>query len=91
MTGAFKAPPLAHEGVVYTAQLDKANVLRRAILERWSATDDIRCPWIYTVVSRWMILLEATVSLEDVTAAIIGVSATTPGIDGLLVKTLRAC
>ncbi|KAG6979060.1 Retrovirus-related Pol polyprotein from type-1 retrotransposable element R1 [Fusarium oxysporum f. sp. conglutinans] len=44
--GAFQPPPLQVDDVVYETQLDKANALRRATLERRAAEDDIQDPWI---------------------------------------------
>ncbi|XP_044715189.1 endonuclease-reverse transcriptase domain-containing protein [Hirsutella rhossiliensis] len=44
--GAFQPPPLQVGDVVYETQLDKANALRRATLERRTADDDIPDPWI---------------------------------------------
>ncbi|KAG7408661.1 hypothetical protein Forpe1208_v012330 [Fusarium oxysporum f. sp. rapae] len=44
--GAFQPPPLQVDDVVYETQLDKANALRRATLERRTAEDDIQNPWI---------------------------------------------
>ncbi|KAG7414943.1 hypothetical protein Forpi1262_v016789 [Fusarium oxysporum f. sp. raphani] len=44
--GAFQPPPLQVDDVVYETQLDKANALRRATLERRTAEDDIQDPWI---------------------------------------------
>ncbi|TVY75336.1 putative RNA-directed DNA polymerase from transposon X-element [Fusarium oxysporum f. sp. cubense] len=44
--GPFQPPPLQVGDVVYETQLDKANALRRATLERRTADDDIKNPWI---------------------------------------------
>ncbi|KAL9563921.1 hypothetical protein ACKAV7_011956 [Fusarium commune] len=44
--GPFQPPPLQVGDVVYETQLDKANALRRATLERRTADDDIENPWI---------------------------------------------
>ncbi|KAG7423501.1 hypothetical protein Forpi1262_v015424 [Fusarium oxysporum f. sp. raphani] len=44
--GAFQPPPLQVDDIVYETQLDKANALRRATLERRTAEDDIQNPWI---------------------------------------------
>uniref|UniRef100_A0A0D2XT82 Uncharacterized protein n=1 Tax=Fusarium oxysporum (strain Fo5176) TaxID=660025 RepID=A0A0D2XT82_FUSOF len=42
--GAFQPPPLQVDDIVYETQLDKANALRRATLERRTAEDDIQDP-----------------------------------------------
>ncbi|KAM5361864.1 hypothetical protein ACJA88_014282 [Fusarium oxysporum] len=43
--GAFQPPPLQVDNVVYETQIDKANALRQATLERRTAEDDIANPW----------------------------------------------
>ncbi|KAF6527552.1 hypothetical protein HZS61_007854 [Fusarium oxysporum f. sp. conglutinans] len=42
--GPFQPPPLQVDDVVYESQIDKANALRRATLERLTADDDIQDP-----------------------------------------------
>ncbi|PCD22248.1 hypothetical protein AU210_016038 [Fusarium oxysporum f. sp. radicis-cucumerinum] len=44
--GAFQPPPLQVDNVVYESQMDKANALRQATLERRTAEDDITNPWM---------------------------------------------
>ncbi|PCD25886.1 hypothetical protein AU210_012320 [Fusarium oxysporum f. sp. radicis-cucumerinum] len=43
---AFQPPPLQVDNVVYESQIDKANALRQATLERRTAQDDITNPWM---------------------------------------------
>ncbi|PCD25972.1 hypothetical protein AU210_012406 [Fusarium oxysporum f. sp. radicis-cucumerinum] len=43
--GAFQPPPLQVDNVVYESQMDKANALRQATLERRTAEDDIANAW----------------------------------------------
>ncbi|RKK06588.1 hypothetical protein BFJ65_g18486, partial [Fusarium oxysporum f. sp. cepae] len=43
--GAFQPPPLQIDNVVYESQMDKANALRQATLERRTAEDDIANAW----------------------------------------------
>ncbi|KAG7408870.1 hypothetical protein Forpe1208_v012445 [Fusarium oxysporum f. sp. rapae] len=43
--GAFQPPPLQVDNVVYETQMDKANALRQATLERRTAEDDIANAW----------------------------------------------
>lgn len=45
----FQPPPLQIGEEVYETQLDRANALRKATLERKSAADDIQDPWSYPV------------------------------------------
>ncbi|KAH7464077.1 hypothetical protein FOMA001_g17794 [Fusarium oxysporum f. sp. matthiolae] len=54
--GAFQPPPLQVDDVVYETQLDKANALRRATLERRTAEDDIQDPWIELLTAVWHII-----------------------------------
>ncbi|SCO87584.1 uncharacterized protein FRV6_11711 [Fusarium oxysporum] len=42
--GAFQPPPLQVNNVIYKTQMDKANALRQATLERRTAEDDITNP-----------------------------------------------
>src|SRR6201996_9280218 len=71
--------------------MEKAEVLRTEILERFSAADDLDSDpltnWNGTGHLRW----GQTVSLEEVERNTIGVSSTSPGTDRVTVRLLKAC
>ncbi|KAF4442005.1 reverse transcriptase, partial [Fusarium austroafricanum] len=50
--GAFQPPPLQVDNVVFETQMDKANALRQATLERRTADDDIDNTWASISPSR---------------------------------------
>ncbi|KAI8396326.1 hypothetical protein FOFC_20873 [Fusarium oxysporum] len=50
--GAFQPPPLQVDNVVYETQMDKANALRQATLERRTAEDDIANAWTLLFILR---------------------------------------
>ncbi|KAG7416640.1 hypothetical protein Forpi1262_v016727 [Fusarium oxysporum f. sp. raphani] len=58
--GAFQPPPLQVDDVVYETQLDKANALRRATLERRTAEDDIQDPWIELIKRKYQAPTESS-------------------------------
>ncbi|KID81124.1 Endonuclease/exonuclease/phosphatase [Metarhizium guizhouense ARSEF 977] len=87
--GAFQPPPLQVDDIVYESQIDKANALRRAILERRTAADDLPDPWIPLVASR-AIPFSQTISLEEARDATIRTGNTSPGSDNITVKLLQA-
>ncbi|KAJ6436970.1 Protein phosphatase 1 regulatory subunit 3A [Purpureocillium lavendulum] len=87
--GAFQPPPLQVDDIVYETQLDKANALRRATLERRTSQDDIADPWI-PVITRRTIPFAQSVSLEEVRDATLRTGNTSPGSDNITVKMLRA-
>lgn len=76
--GAFQPPPLQVDDVVYETQFDKANALRRATLERWTAEDDIQDPWI-EVSPRKTIPFPQEISLEEAQDATLRTGNTSPG------------
>ena len=87
--GAFQPPPLQVDGEVYETQLDKANALRRATLERRTAEDDIPDPWVPVTAAR-PIPFAQDVSLAEVQDATIRTGNTSPGSDNITVKMLKA-
>ncbi|KAF4336512.1 endonuclease reverse transcriptase, partial [Fusarium beomiforme] len=82
--GAFQPPPLQADDVVYETQLDKANALRRATLERRTAEDDIQDPWI-EVSPRKTIPFPQEISLEEAQDATLRTGNTSPGADNITV------
>ncbi|KAH7471445.1 hypothetical protein FOMA001_g13039 [Fusarium oxysporum f. sp. matthiolae] len=87
--GPFQPPPLQVGDVVYETQLDKANALRRATLERRMADDDIENPWIPVSFPRSIpFLLE--ISLDEAQYATLYTGNTSPGSDNITVDLLKA-
>ncbi|KAM4054890.1 endonuclease-reverse transcriptase domain-containing protein [Hirsutella rhossiliensis] len=87
--GAFQPPPLQVGDVVYETQLDKANALRRATLERRTADDDIPDPWIPVDTTKTVPFTQQ-VSLEEVRDATLRTGNTSPGPDSITVQMLKA-
>ncbi|OAQ61303.1 endonuclease/exonuclease/phosphatase [Purpureocillium lilacinum] len=87
--GAFQPPPLQVDGELYETQLDKANALRRATLERRTAEDDIPDPWVPVTAAR-PIPFAQDVSLAEVHDATIRTGNISPGSDNITVKMLKA-
>jgi len=81
--------PLLVDGQYVTDPQQKAEALRKAILDRFNSDDDLdkppdgqddpRLPW-----RQWT-------SIEEVERSTIKVSSTAPGTDGVTVRLLRAC
>ncbi|KAH8193491.1 hypothetical protein TruAng_012343 [Truncatella angustata] len=91
MTAGLSAPPIITGNRIFETQLDKANALRRATLERNNGENDIPNPWSVPVRQRTPIPFKKHVSLEEAEACTVGVSSTSPGVDGLTVKIVKAC
>ncbi|KAH8193506.1 hypothetical protein TruAng_012328 [Truncatella angustata] len=91
MTAGLSAPPIITGNRIFETQLDKANALRRATLERNNGENDIPNPWSVPVRQRTPIPFKKHVSLEGAEACTVGVSSTSPGVDGLTLKILKAC
>ncbi|KAM4058241.1 endonuclease-reverse transcriptase domain-containing protein [Hirsutella rhossiliensis] len=86
--GAFQPPPLQVGDIVYETQLDKANALRRATLERRTADDDIPDPWI-PVDTMKTIPFTQHVSFDEVRDATLRTGNTSPGPDSITVQMLK--
>ncbi|KAM4061021.1 endonuclease-reverse transcriptase domain-containing protein [Hirsutella rhossiliensis] len=84
-----QAPPLQVDGRVYETQLEKATALRRATLERRTASDDIPDPWIPVNTDK-MIPFPNQVSFEEARDATLRTGNTSPGSDNITVRMLRA-
>ncbi|OAQ62538.1 endonuclease/reverse transcriptase [Purpureocillium lilacinum] len=87
--GAFQPPPAEVDGVVHETQLDKANALRRATVEKRTSEEDIADPWV-PVAATSAIPFSQDVSLAEVQDATIRTGNTSPGSDNIGVKMLRA-
>ncbi|KAL9561228.1 hypothetical protein ACKAV7_014583 [Fusarium commune] len=87
--GAFQPPPLQVDNVVYESQMDKANALRQATLERRTAEDDIANAWTPVFPPR-SIPFSPEISLEEAQYATCHTGNTSPGSDNITVKLLEA-
>ncbi|KAF6515167.1 hypothetical protein HZS61_005073 [Fusarium oxysporum f. sp. conglutinans] len=87
--GAFQPPPLQVDNVVYESQMDKANALRQATLERRTAEDDIANAWAPVFPPR-SIPFSPEISLEEAQYATCHTGNTSPGSDNITVKLLEA-
>ncbi|RKK58754.1 hypothetical protein BFJ69_g17363, partial [Fusarium oxysporum] len=87
--GPFQPPPLQVDDVVYESQIDKANALRRATLERRTADDDIQNPWMLVSPLR-RIPFPLEISLDEAQYATLHTGNTSPGSDNITVNLLKA-
>jgi ribonuclease HI len=87
--GPFQPPPLQVDDVVYESQIDKANALRRATLERRTADDDIQDPWMLVSPPR-LIPFPLEISLDEAQYATLHTGNTSPGSDNITVNLLKA-
>jgi ribonuclease HI len=89
LPAALREPPAIQieEGVFVEEPLQKAEALRKALLERFSAENDISDPW-RTPVSPPQIPLQEAASEDEVRDCTIGVANTAAGKDEVAVATL---
>lgn len=92
----LKAPPLKLGDTVIEDTMEKADLLRKEVLGRFSADDDLPDfepddfdPEEYAGFTSlpW----NYNISMEEVERATIGVSSTSPGTDKVTVRLLKAC
>ncbi|EFQ25661.1 reverse transcriptase [Colletotrichum graminicola M1.001] len=84
----LRAPPLQDGENIVTAPIEKANVLRKRLLERFNADTDID---LYTlVVPRRRIKRSDSIPLEEVESVLLGAGNTTLGVDGITMTLLWA-
>jgi hypothetical protein len=69
----------------------KAEALRTAVLDRFSARDDLEEDPLYNWNGSGHLPWDQGVSLEEVERNTIGVSSTSPGTDRVTVRLLKAC
>lgn len=86
----FKSPPLKVGDRTIENISDKAAALRAEILERFDDTDDLD----YDSLEDWRrtearLPWKNTITLEEVETHTIGVSSTSPGVDGITVRLLK--
>ena len=82
--------PLEVDGRTITDTMEKAEALRSAILDRFNADDDLdeeEYPPIEGPTLPW----ETYISIEEAERSTIGISSTSPGTDGITVRSLKAC
>jgi ribonuclease HI len=91
LTSNLKAPPLEVNGVRVEDTEEKAEALRREVLDRFSASDDLHNDplenWSGTGHLPW----EKTVSVEEVELSTISTASTSPETDRVTVRLLKAC
>ncbi|KAF7568414.1 hypothetical protein PtrM4_130270 [Pyrenophora tritici-repentis] len=84
--------PLVIEGRTITAPLEKAEALREAILDRFSAEDDLlEPPPLDNDPQTTPLPWDTYISMEETERYVIGVSSTSPGPDQVTVRLLKAC
>lgn len=88
----FKAPPLKIGNEMIENTAEKAEALRTEILERFDDGDDLG----YDPLTGWRpeearLPWKRTITLEEVEAHTIGVTSTSPGVDGITVRLLKEC
>ncbi|KAF4471945.1 reverse transcriptase [Fusarium albosuccineum] len=83
----FRPPPLEHGGKVHETQLDRAEALREAILERCTSDDDISNPWEGDLAEK--ILINLSVTYEEAKDAATCAGNTSPGSDNITVDLLK--
>ncbi|RKK61792.1 hypothetical protein BFJ69_g17090 [Fusarium oxysporum] len=86
--GPFQPPPLQVDDIVYETQMDKANALRRATLERRTSDEDIVNPWTSVCPPR-SIQFSPEISLDEVQYATLNTGNTSPGSDNITVDLLK--
>ena len=85
----FQPPPLEVGDTVYETQMEKANALRHATLERRTLGDDLDDTWTEVAPSR-LLPFSSEVSAEEARSATVGTGNTSPGSDSITVKLLQA-
>ena len=82
--------PLKNEGKTLSGPGEKAEALREAILCRFSSEDDIDAPPDMADINP-RLPWDTHFSLEETERNTIGVSSTSPGVDRVTVRLLKAC
>lgn len=84
--------PLIVDRETFTSPLDKVEALRKAVLDRFTADDDLPTPPPHTDDDHSPRLPWYTqVSMEEVERYVIGVTSTSPGPDRVTVRLLKVC
>lgn len=86
----FASPPITHEGQVYTDPASKGQFLKRALLERRSASEDIIFePELEGLQPK--LHVSDCIEESEVKLCVFHGSNTAPGLDGISVCIIRAC
>jgi len=89
---AVQAPPLVIEDKTIEDTEEKAHALRKALLERFTDAEDLEGdPLEIPIIPRRALPWDTYISREELTAATIAVKSTSPGVDGISVRLLKAC
>lgn len=87
----LRSPPLVINGEQVSEPLAKAEALQREVLGRFSAEDDLQGdPLEAWSPDEAKIPWDTQVSAEEAERSCIGVTSTSPGIDGMTVRLLKA-
>ncbi|KAF5606675.1 endonuclease reverse transcriptase [Fusarium subglutinans] len=84
-----QALPIEYEGKAHVSLLEKTEALRSAILDRFTAEDDIPDPWV-PIDSAPIIKLPMELILEEMTWAVTSTGNTSPGSNNVTVNVLKA-
>ena len=82
--------PLVVNDQTIVDPLQKAEALREAILCRFDSTDDLEHPPDFTDTEA-QLPWDTSLSMEETERNVIGVSSTSPGVDRVTVRLLKAC
>ena len=92
LTTNLKSPPLEVNGRLIEGSKEKAEALYTEVLQRFDAADDLpEDPLAEDDDRRQTLPWDQTTSLEEVERFTIGVSSTSPGVDRVTVRLLKAC
>lgn len=83
--------PLVVNGETITDTAEKAEALRRELLDRFNNADDLPAPPGAENYTQNPLPWDTKVSTEEAERYAIGVASTSPGADGITVRLLKAC
>ena len=88
----FKSPPIKKDGRLIENTLEKAEVMKSDLLQRYTKDDDLQENplegWSRTEAELpW----DVTATVEELQECCIEVTSTSPGVDGIDVRMMRAC
>jgi len=92
LTTNLKSPPLQINGRLIEGTREKAETLYTEVLQRFDSADDLADDPLDEEDDRLQTLpWDQTTSLEEVEKHTIGISSTSPGVDRVTVRLLKAC
>ena len=83
--------PLVVNGETITDTAEKAEALRRELLDRFNNADDLPAPPEAEDYTQDPLPWDTEVSMEEAERYAIGVASTSPGADGITVRLLKTC